>query len=276
MGVIILLMLGSMVIIMVCAGLLNWINSAADAGIVLEESRKEPDEKDIRFIRMMASVGSAAVIIISVAMEVTIIANLFVGTWFRSQHALLSVEIRNNRLIATEYDWSWNGHRIIDLPVTSWINNRVMFQSGDMDVQDQEIARVTGAKGVTHYRSDDIAQKMSTMRFGELDGKPVILVPDSCSDPQWDLDEHRTVTCHRVAVVQYQRDGVFPSEKNVASWCTPTCTNDQLVSQIGAEVRQESPTDPGSSNSPIIMEPGKPAYRGTIVETPFYKALIQE
>lgn len=276
MDVIILLMLGSMVIIMACAGLLSWIDSAAGAAISREESRKEPDEKDIRFIRMAASVGSAAVIIISVTMEIAIIANLFVGTWFRSQHALSSVEIRNNRLTATEYDWSWNGHRIIDLLVTSWVSNRVMFQSGDMDVQDQEIARATGAKGVTHYQGDDIAQKLSVMRFGELDGTPVILVPDNCSDPQWDLDEHRTVTCHRVAVVQYQRDGVFPSEKNVASWCTPTCTNEQLVSQIGAEVRQEGPTDPGSSTSPIIMEPGQPAYRGKIVKTPFYKALVKE
>ena len=276
MGVIILLMLGSTVIIMTCVGLLSWIDSAARAAILREESMKEPDKKDIRFIRTASSVGSAAVIIISVAMEVAIIANLFVGTWFRSPHALSSVEIRNNRLIADEYDWSWNGHRIIDLPVTSWIDNRVMFQSGDMDVQDKEIARATGAKGVTHYQGDDIAQELSTMRFGELDGKQVILVPDSCSDPQWDLDEHRTTTCHRVAVVQYRRDGVFPSEKNIASWCTPTCTDEQLVSQIGAEVRQEGPTDPGSSNSPIIMEPGQPAYRGTIVETPFYKALVKE
>lgn len=104
MGVIILLILGSMVIIMACIGILSWIDSAASAGIVLEKSRKEPDKKDIRFIRTAALVGSAAVIIISVAIEVAIIANLFVGTWFRSPHALSSVEIRNNRLIANEYD----------------------------------------------------------------------------------------------------------------------------------------------------------------------------
>jgi hypothetical protein len=260
----------SFILVVLCAGTIFCIYSNRNSKIEdIQRFGKKKKNSRIREARQTAKVTSTVISLITVALVGLVHINLVIGDWFRNPHELKSVEIQGDRFVATEYDWSLSGRTVADLPVTQWISYRTVRRSEDPDLLDKDMAQATGATDVSHDPGMRV-NGTETMRFAVMNGEPVILVPDNCRKTnvgEW--------SCSRIAVIKYQREGIYPSEsipsEDMVSWCTPDCTEEQLAQQIGAKIS----SDGKFGTTYILTKPGEPSYRVYVAKSPFYKALIK-